>query len=135
MQKVLTQPTDLSPKLTIKKKKDKMYILNYYIFEKVYMFRDEIIDDDEQKETPEAIQIFNDPFAEELLYDVDVNSGLKHSRKFRNKDDLNIITGSYEQDIKCLIEPDMLHEVIEQPLEVNNRLKQLLDKHENDSAE
>lgn len=122
MQKVLTDPTDLSPKLKIKKKKDKMYILNYYIFEKVYMFRDEIIDDDEKKETPEAIQIFNDPFAEELLYDVDVNSGLDHSRKFRNKDDLNIITGSYEKDIKCLIEPDMLHEVIEQPLEVNNRL-------------
>ena len=39
--------------------------LDYYVYRKVFKFRESILEDDDSNPDPEAVKLFTDPFSEE----------------------------------------------------------------------
>ena len=114
--------------IPVRNLKEKKHILAYYILEKQLKFMDAVRDyDGTSNQQADAINIFNDPFDEERQFDLqrlvkktDQVNGFasrlqvksKADQKNRRKQSMKI-TGGYTQDIECLMELDIIDELID----------------------
>ena len=58
--------------------------------------------------------MFKNPFSEEIKYDIDIQNGSPRKNEVMRKKGKNkLITGSFENDIKCLFDSEMINEFIE----------------------
>ena len=108
-------------------------------------FVEAIKDYDGYGPNPEAIKIFNNPFSEEHQFDANENhyQGVqlpgaspritKKTPKKKLRE--NIITGSYKQDIPCLMEAEMIDEFISIDNKFDKILKRVILQNKNKNAE
>lgn len=101
---------------------------------------DAVKDDDGESQDIDAISIFNDPFEEERQFDrenweevIDLERGDDvHNIKLHSLNESGkkkkelLVTGGYKQDIECLMDRDILSELVPQKANQNEIVKEAM---------